>query len=151
MRGRRQKLKLAKAEVALMALTAAVCVFLLGFYAGRSGTQGQLTVTSSGLSAPVSAALPEQSAQERADEDTTTGLPAAEPVPIDLNRADAAQLQTLPGIGEVLAGRILAYREEHGAFRLTEELMDVRGIGETIFAQIKDYITVEESNENSDR
>lgn len=48
--------------------------------------------------------------------------------PIDLNRADAQQLMQLPGIGEVKAAAILAYRVEHGAFRTVEELDEVRGI-----------------------
>ena len=48
--------------------------------------------------------------------------------PIDLNRADAQQLVQLPGIGEVKAAAILAYRAEHGAFRTVEELDEVRGI-----------------------
>lgn len=48
--------------------------------------------------------------------------------PIDLNRADAQQLMQLPGIGEVKAAAILAYRAEHGAFRTVEELDGVRGI-----------------------
>lgn len=48
--------------------------------------------------------------------------------PIDLNRADAQQLMQLPGIGEIKAAAILAYRAEHGAFRTVEELDEVRGI-----------------------
>lgn len=48
--------------------------------------------------------------------------------PIDLNRADAQQLMQLPGIGEVKAAAILAYRAEHGTFRTVEELDEVRGI-----------------------
>ena len=48
--------------------------------------------------------------------------------PIDLNRPDAQQLMQLPGIGEVKAAAILAYRAEHGAFRTVEELDEVRGI-----------------------
>lgn len=48
--------------------------------------------------------------------------------PIDLNRADAQQLMQLPGIGEVKAAAILAYRAEHGAFRTVEELDEVHGI-----------------------
>lgn len=48
--------------------------------------------------------------------------------PIDLNWADAQQLMQLPGIGEVKAAAILAYRAEHGAFRTVEELDEVRGI-----------------------
>lgn len=48
---------------------------------------------------------------------------------IDLNRANRELLQTLPGIGEVLAGRIVEHRREHGAYASIEQLLDVPGIG----------------------
>ena len=62
--------------------------------------------------------------------------------PIDINRADAEQLTALPGIGEVLAGRIVAYREENGSFLSTQELQNVEGIGEKRLDAILDLITV---------
>jgi competence protein ComEA len=61
---------------------------------------------------------------------------------VNLNTADAEQLQSLYGIGEVLAGRIIDYREEVGAFLYIEEIMDVSGIGEKMFESIKDYIYI---------
>lgn len=64
---------------------------------------------------------------------------------IDLNTADAALLETLPGIGEVLAQRIIAYREAYGGFRSVEEIMNVKGIGEGKFADIKDLICVSDN------
>jgi competence protein ComEA len=59
---------------------------------------------------------------------------------IDLNTADAETLQRLPGIGEKLAGAILAYRDAHGPFREPEELKNVEGIGEEIYSRISMYI-----------
>ena len=56
---------------------------------------------------------------------------------IDLNRAAAADLQALPGVGEVLAGRIVAHREAHGPFAAVEDLLDVSGIGERKLADIR--------------
>ena len=56
--------------------------------------------------------------------------------------ADAEQLTALPGIGEVLAGRIVAYREENGSFLSTQELQNVEGIGEKRLDAILDLITV---------
>ena len=64
---------------------------------------------------------------------------------IDLKTADAALLETLPGIGEVLAQRIIAYREAYGGFRSVEEIMNVKGIGEGKFADIKDLICVSDN------
>lgn len=61
---------------------------------------------------------------------------------IDLNSATAAALDTLDGIGPVLAQRIVDYREEYGGFYSVEELKEVNGIGEKLFEQIKDKVTV---------
>ena len=49
---------------------------------------------------------------------------------------------SLPGVGETFADRIIAYREEHGGFDTVEELMEVRGIGKSLFEDVKDYLTV---------
>jgi competence protein ComEA len=61
---------------------------------------------------------------------------------IDINRAETWLLEALPGIGEVLAQRIVDYRSENGPFRRIEDLLKVSGIGPATFEQIKDYITV---------
>lgn len=59
---------------------------------------------------------------------------------IDINRADATELQNLPGVGPVLAERIVAYRDSVGRFERVEDLLDVSGIGETILASLRDLI-----------
>lgn len=61
---------------------------------------------------------------------------------VNINTATQEELETLPSIGEVRAQAIIAYREEHGGFRTTDELMEVSGIGEKIFADIAPHITV---------
>ena len=61
---------------------------------------------------------------------------------IDLNQASAAQLETLPGVGEVTAARIIEYRQENGGFKKIEELMNVRGIGERSFLRLRPLVTV---------
>jgi competence protein ComEA len=61
---------------------------------------------------------------------------------IDINRAETWLLEALPGIGEVLAQRIVDYRSENGPFRRIEDLLNVSGIGPATFEQIKDFITV---------
>lgn len=61
---------------------------------------------------------------------------------IDINRAETWLLEALPGIGEVLAQRIVDYRSENGPFRRIEDLLKVSGIGPATFEQIKDSITV---------
>lgn len=62
--------------------------------------------------------------------------------PLDLNAATEEELDLLPGIGEVLAGRIVQYREEHGPFQSPEDLLNVDGIGESTLADIRDRIII---------
>ncbi|MEX1133611.1 MAG: ComEA family DNA-binding protein [Acidimicrobiia bacterium] len=61
---------------------------------------------------------------------------------LSLNRADATQLQDLPGVGPVLAERIVAHRDANGPFQTVEDLLDVPGIGEAKLAAIRDLVTV---------
>lgn len=61
---------------------------------------------------------------------------------VDLNTADQALLETLPQVGPVTAGAILAWRTEHGAFSAVEELLEVDGIGEATLAQLAPLVTV---------
>ena len=62
---------------------------------------------------------------------------------IDLNSASAEQLMTLPGIGESKAEAIIRYREESGPFSCTEDVMNISGIKDRVYSQIKDRITVQ--------
>jgi competence protein ComEA len=59
-----------------------------------------------------------------------------------LNQADVQALETLPGVGPVLAQRIFDFREAHGAFETVEDLLDVPGIGESKLAALRDAVTV---------
>jgi competence protein ComEA len=66
------------------------------------------------------------------------------PQKVDINRAAAWMLAALPGIGETRAQAIIDYRQKHGPFRDTNELLKVPGMGEATLAGIKDLITVGE-------
>lgn len=68
---------------------------------------------------------------------------------VNINTADLEALASLPGIGETLAQRILNYREAHGSFSCAEALMNVDGIGEGRFEMVRNYVTVEEPNEDT--
>ena len=59
-----------------------------------------------------------------------------------LNQADKETIMALPGIGEVLAERIVAYRQENGAFSSPEELLNVEGIGKKRLEEILDFISI---------
>ena len=63
--------------------------------------------------------------------------------PLDLNTATAEELASLPGIGETLAERIVAYREANGDFAGVEELLEVSGIGEKKLAALEGCVSVE--------
>jgi comEA protein len=61
---------------------------------------------------------------------------------VNINTASLEELQKLPRVGPKVAQRIVDFRKQNGAFKKIEELMKVRGIGEKIFAQMKDMLTV---------
>lgn len=61
---------------------------------------------------------------------------------ININTASESELQTLNGIGPVIAGRIVEYRQQNGAFQSIDEIKKVRGIGNKTFDKFKDFITV---------
>lgn len=61
---------------------------------------------------------------------------------VALNSADAAALETLPGIGPALAERIISWRSEHGPFRAVEDLLGVPGIGDKVLAGLRDQVTL---------
>ena len=106
-----------------------------------------------GLTAAFLCALAVLSAQDRQERipgaviETEVEVPREEIAPdfppVDLNTATAEELDTLPGIGESLARRIIAYREANGPFGSIEEIMEVSGIGEAKFAELKDRVTVD--------
>lgn len=62
---------------------------------------------------------------------------------VNINTADAQQLQALPGIGPAISERIVQHRQAHGPFKTKEDLKNVQGIGDKKFEAIKDLITVE--------
>ena len=77
------------------------------------------------------------------------GVVASAPAPpggpvalVNLNTADAAQLDTLPDVGPVTAESILSWRDEHGGFASVDELLEVDGIGEATLARIAPHVTV---------
>ncbi|MFI6785197.1 helix-hairpin-helix domain-containing protein [Micromonospora sp. NPDC050276] len=62
--------------------------------------------------------------------------------PLNLNTATLAQLDALPGVGPVLAQRILTHRDQHGGFKSVGDLRQVDGIGDARYEQLKDLVTV---------
>lgn len=71
---------------------------------------------------------------------TGSGAPSSPGARVDVNRASAEELQTLPGIGPALAERILQSRARDGPFRTPEDLLRIQGIGPVTLARIRDLI-----------
>ena len=134
----------------LLLCCAGFLLFGLGLYFGRTtgGTvlyQRPADASSVAAEAPETPEAPEEpeTPEEPAAPEETEAAPEGTASRVNLNTADAAALESLPGIGPALAQRIIDYRTANGPFRTTEEIQDVRGIGAGIYAKIKDSITVE--------
>jgi competence protein ComEA len=61
---------------------------------------------------------------------------------VNINTAPAVELQELPGIGPVLANRVVEYRQAHGPFNSVDQIKEVKGVGETLFERLKDRLTM---------
>ena len=137
-------MKLKKFEISIIMVTAAAVVFCIGFYIGR-GSSGDVVINIS----PDEESVDEQQALDptQATEDGANKTSVSEqesPMEsgsVNINTADIYELMELPGIGEVLANRIIEYRTENGAFSYPEEILSIDGIGEKVFSEIEEYIT----------
>lgn len=105
--------------------------------AAAGGAVGMADLASINLAAPLRAGerivVPNLGSQ-------TSGPMSSDDGGLDLNSAGATELEALPGVGPVLAQRIVTYREERGPFVVVEDLLDVPGIGETKLSQMRDAI-----------
>lgn len=93
-------------------------------------TDGQQVLVPKGGAGPESAAV------------GTGVIPEGSTPLVNINTAGAEELETLPGIGEVLAATIIQYREEHGPFTSVDQLVDVSGIGEVTLEELRDLVTI---------
>jgi len=125
--------QLKKQQWILIGITGIFLCLLVGIFVGRNLT---------GAYVPIDNAI-------NTTGQNTTDEPQDNNGKIDLNTATLQQLQLLPGVGETIAQRILDYRSEHNSFNSVEDLMNVSGIGEKKFEQIKPYVKVGGNYEDS--
>ena len=128
----------------MLCLTLLFASFTLGFLAGRSTAPGDVIITQ----LPQVTQAPDRAMPVLPPEPAETAAPSQEAASgssglININTATAAQLDTLPGIGPVLAQRIIDYRQANGPFTSLSQLMLVEGIGEKRLADILPLITIE--------
>lgn len=125
-----------KVSVLLAAVTVLFVGFTLGLFVGRNSGSGTVTlaIPAQMQTAPTAAAAATAPAQTVPEETVS--------FPVNINTADTDTLTALPGIGQVLAERIVAYRQQNGSFRAVEEITNVEGIGEKKAEAILELITV---------
>ena len=128
--------KLKKAEVCVLVVTLLFLALTLGYQLGQRRSPAPFSVRTSA----------ETELQQPAESDGAglRSMPGAElPAAVNLNTAGKEELCALNGIGEVLAERIIAYREEHGNFERIEDITKVNGIGSSIFERLQGQIAVD--------
>ena len=87
--------------------------------------------------------LPRRSQAVDANASPSRAPTEATPAIVSINKASAAELEKLPGVGPALAARIVEWREQHGSFRRIEHLLMVRGVSERRFRELRPFITTE--------
>lgn len=108
--------------------------------AGRVGDGEQIVIPRKNMEGSVPDSTGESDSPGSPSEPTAPALGG----PLDLNTASAAELEALPGIGPVLAERIMSYRAEHGPFTSVDQLMDIEGISTATLEELLPFITVDD-------
>jgi competence protein ComEA len=162
-------MRLRRLELVVIGVTLAFACFMGGFFTGRSWSVVDITavatqngeaqgvgisITTTGGAAqdgtmPADNSHNDATSREQPQNDTggnsqteSAGAPRGGDGKININLATQSELMDLPGIGSVLASRIVDYRRQHGDFSRIEDLRSVSGIGEKRYEAIQDKITV---------
>ena len=125
-------MKLNKAEIAAIIITVIFICLTVAVSLAESGGSSTVTISAGQSEAAESSASPVFSSPESSFQ-----------APLNINTATEQELCSLPGIGEKLAERIIACRDENGPFSSIEEIMSVEGIGAKTYEELKNYITTD--------
>lgn len=116
-------------------ITIVFAAFILGFFLGKNQSKTVLSVSVPNEFADVPSLATDLITEPTDDSDEIT-------FPISINKSGKEELMALPGIGEVLAERIIDYRNKSGSFSAVEDLLNVEGVGKKRLEEIIDLITV---------
>ena len=162
-------MRLRRLELVIIGVTLAFACFMGGFFTGRSWSAVNITAVATqhnesygvGITviAPETPVLSQENKETPAppaaettqsppenthvsEPEKTTGAPREGDGKININLASQSELTDLPGIGNVLASRIVDYRRQNGDFSRIEDIRNVSGIGEKRYEAIREKITV---------
>jgi competence protein ComEA len=160
-------MRLRRLELAIIGVTLAFACFMGGFFTGRSWSAVNIVAVATqgeeSYGVGISITQPEAPVQENTTTPATPAVDNAQTTPaaqetnqpaevlitsrdgdgkININLASQSELMDLPGIGNVLASRIVDHRRQYGDFTRIEDIRDVSGIGEKRYEAIQDKITV---------
>ena len=119
-----------KTGVIVFSILALITAFGLGFFAGHTAERNTVQISAVSSTTADTAQEPETQPQQP----VLTG-------PVNINTAGENELQTLPGIGQALARRIVDYRSIHGPFQSIEQIKNVEGIGDGRYEDLRYRIT----------
>lgn len=120
-----------KASIILSVICLLFCALAGGFLLGRNQNRSEIIISTHPT---------EATAQPISETESTSTAPTA--LLVNINTATVEEFQTLPGIGPVLAEKIVEYRKVNGSFSCVADLVNVDGIGETRLSSLLDYLTV---------